>query len=163
MILYFGVINGRGHDMWVSETDIALPPSPDDSDVWASPMGSFELPWSRVDCALCPGKRYARRGDWVGEVEKVDQREGEYALHHRDGWTALAWWDRSGRNGFWSNSTLFAQGTFTAAEMLAMAHVSFPSVMARIDYKFTEGRFYEPSQHIAVRPKPGRKASAQAS
>lgn len=147
-LLYFGVIENVGHDMWLDESTLVLPASSEMKSVqqltgspWIVRDEMVVVPWDMIDCVLCPGARVARPGDGKGDVLRKDQREGEYALHHRDGWTALAWWDRSGRNGFWSNSVLLMRGKFSAQEIIAKAHVQFPNVMKRMDYQFVEGKF----------------------
>lgn len=120
------------------------PNAPTDEDVCGWIIGKDScvlMPWPIIDSVLCPGirKRFDDRA--LCDVRERDQVEGQFALHHRDGWTALAWWDRSGRNGFWSNAGLYAQGTFTADEMLAMGAVQFPNVMRRMKYDFVPGVF----------------------
>jgi len=166
-VLYFGVINGSSHLMWSGEF-VEMLPLPSDEYVsrqtsklsgvrnkrgprvskdvprsgWLNGKDSVVfIPWSMVDSVLCPGVRQKRHVDNLGDVPMHRQVEGQYALHHRDGWTALAWWDRSGRDGFWSNSALFAPGRLSADEMLALGRAQFPTVMERMKYEFTPGVF----------------------
>jgi hypothetical protein len=56
---------------------------------------------------------------------------GEAALHHLDGWTVLAWWDRSGDGRGACNSNLVARGTYDFTTMLEIGKARFPHVMAR--------------------------------
>lgn len=65
------------------------------------------------------------------------QVQGLARLHHKDDWTALAYWDRSGPDGRYNcNSNFVAKGTFTFDEMLALARHHFPRVIARTVGKF---------------------------
>lgn len=51
--------------------------------------------------------------------------EGVALIHHKNGWTALSFWDRSVDTRGACNSTYFAEGTFTFDEMVAMAKGRF--------------------------------------
>lgn len=120
------------------------PNAPTDADVCGWIVGDdscFLLPWPMIDSVLCPGIRKRVADSVFCDVPAREQVEGQFALHHREGWTALAWWDRSGRNEFWNNAGLYAQGTFTAEEMLEMGAVQFPNVMSRMQYDFVPGVF----------------------
>jgi hypothetical protein len=94
------------------------------------------LPWSSLDTALCPGARHRRFNDVSGE----DQVEGWAALHQKDGWTALVWWDRSVDKRLGSNAAVFAKGTHTLDEMLAIGTRVFPRVLKRFAYRITTER-----------------------
>lgn len=112
--------------------------------LWFATLGRYEpcrhngvLPWPQIDGALTPGNRagsslYAATDNYVRPEEQI---EGQAKLHHRDGWTALAWWDRSVDSRHGSNAALFARGTFTADEMLALGRQVFPAAMARFKYQ----------------------------
>lgn len=143
MLLFFGVMKEYGgHDMWVSETERLDP-------FWIDGVWQFQdkrritIPWNRVHAALCPGKRSFDEHAF-GEVAPEHQREGEYSLHHAEGWTALAWWDRSMRCGYWSNSALFTKGHVSASTLLERGRETFPERMAKIAYQFKVGRFSRP-------------------
>jgi len=115
-IYYFGY-NGSGHHM-VNEGFEVLPWSMKDD---CTPWGMF------TDGTLCPDL-------------KGYQTEGVAALHHKDGWTALAFWDRSGDKRFNSNSAFFTQGEYTFEEMLAIAKERFGGVFARIKFQIVENK-----------------------
>ena len=51
--------------------------------------------------------------------------EGHALIHHKDGWTALSFWDRSVDTRGACNSTYTAEGTFTFLEMARMAKERF--------------------------------------
>lgn len=88
------------------------------------------LPWGwTIDGGLAPGG-----GVRIGRRPEI---EGHAALHHKDGWTALAWWDRSVDKRGACNAGLYANGTFTAEEMLVLGREHFPQIMARFKYMIT--------------------------
>ncbi len=57
-------------------------------------------------------------------------------LVHVQGWTALAFWDRSSDRRGGSNSAILAAGTLDFEAMVAIAADNFPSVWARITTAF---------------------------
>lgn len=78
----------------------------------------------KIDAGFCPG--------YVGPYKRDRQEvEGAAALHHIDGWTVLAWWDRSidGRGG--CNSALVALGLWNFAAMLEIGRAQVPRVIER--------------------------------
>lgn len=91
------------------------------------------FPWcssgTGIDGVLQPGTeiRFGRR-------HTVREVEGEALLHHRDGWTALSFWDRSVDSRGASNSTYFAEGAFTFDEMVAMAKDRFATRWKRMSF-----------------------------
>ena len=87
------------------------------------------LPWADIDSVLCPGNRNRH-----GEVEGKDQVEGMVRLHSRDGWTALAWWDRSVDKRHGSNAALFMHDVATFEAMLECGRRRFPDIFARFTY-----------------------------
>lgn len=82
------------------------------------------LPWPKIDGTLTPPTLFTEQ-----------EHEGNAALHHHDGWTALAWWDRSVDKRHNSNAALFTSGTYDAATMLELGRKHFPSCMARMTYE----------------------------
>ena len=89
-----------------------------------------KLPWGwSIDAKLAPATPEGNTGR--AEIE------GHAALHHKDGWSVLAWWDRSVDKRYGSNAGLHARGTFTAEEMLALGRKYFPAVMSRFTYEIT--------------------------
>lgn len=113
-VFYFGCWDAIGHCLWTPK---------------GTSVSTSETPWGNaVDGGLCPGKRDRR-----GEVAPADQREGHAALHHRDGWTALAFWDRSVDKRPNSNSAFLAEGTLMLPEMMTLAWASFPRIMDQFE------------------------------
>ena len=60
-----------------------------------------------------------------GQWKHGNEIQGHAIIHHRNGWTALALWDRSVDTRGACNSTYFAEGTFTFDEMVDMAKTRF--------------------------------------
>lgn len=85
------------------------------------PQGFPWSAWSGIDGCLQPGCRQVRdRWEHSGP-----QNEGQALLHHKDGWTALSFWDRSVDRRGACNSNYFAEGYFTFDEMVEMARTRF--------------------------------------
>lgn len=74
--------------------------------------------------------------DWLG-FGPVDGKlnpssvQGEAAIHWVNGWTALAWADRSVDTRGGSNSVVFLRGRFPFAEAVEQARRWFPHVFER--------------------------------
>lgn len=114
---FFGVGDNLGHFWWPR---------------WPRIKG---CPWGddHVDSKLCRG--YDSRNRY-GFVERDQQIEGLARIHHKDGWTAVGYWDRTGDDRYGSNSNFVAEGTFTFEQMMEMARQHFPDVIRRTEGKF---------------------------
>lgn len=103
-VFYFGCYQRSGHFFW----------SPGMRNDWHAEKA---IPWEHVDGVLCPGSTGdPNRPTWE---MKRPQVQGEAALHRKDGWTALAFWDRSVDERGGCNSMLFAEGTHSFEEMVS--------------------------------------------
>jgi len=85
-------------------------------------------PWSfgspeNIDGGLAPRAGAAR------------QRQGAVALHHREGWTAIAWWDRSADVRPGSNVAFLIDAELGLEEALTAARQAWPKVFARFRYE----------------------------
>lgn len=81
-----------------------------------------------LDAKFCPG--------YVGPYQRDrEEHEGEALLHHVNGWTVLAFWDRSVDKRGGCNSNFVERGTLTFEEMCTIAQAQFPSVWARYPFK----------------------------
>lgn len=85
----------------------------------------------RIDSGFCPGAPPA--SDPHRQFTRPE-REGEAALHHLDGWTILAFWDRSVDKRGKCNSAFAAKGQHSFAIMLAIAGAQFPWVVGRAGF-----------------------------
>lgn len=122
-LYYFGCYGGTGHYM---------------HDVHMNRDWEFckTNTWGyHVDGGLAPGSE-AKNANKYKDPEYTNHynREGSAKLHHKDGWTALAWWDRSVDSRPGSNSVILAEGQFTEVEMVGFLFTEFKRVWNRIKY-----------------------------
>lgn len=110
LLYYFGCIDITGHYLWASEQ----------RKLW-----DFDLiPWGiAIDGKLCPP-----------DDPKNGQPQGPAALHHKDGWTALAFWDRSVDRRSGSNSAFIADSILPFVQMVKIAREKYPSVWLRLPF-----------------------------
>lgn len=85
-------------------------------------------PWKLVE--LDQGLLVA--ADQRGCTDERDQVQGLARLHHRDGWTALSLWDRTGDRRSGSNSAIVVEGVHGFDAMVALFEQTFPVLWARI-------------------------------
>lgn len=87
---------------------------------------------------------HGRRRRDVGWMESLDgklpprgerQEEGVAAVHFIHGWTAVAWWDRSGDTRMGSNSVVWMRGIHDAVSVLQAARERLPWLFARLSYE----------------------------
>lgn len=109
-VYYFGCYQQLGHYLWVPGMRSSQ------WQPWDRQPGF--LPWTEIDGKLPP--------------QDNDQREGSHALHHLNGWTAWALWDRTVDSRFNSNSVFFAEGIHDVDAMKAIAAEHFPEVWDRV-------------------------------
>lgn len=111
-IFYFGHIRNFGHGL--AGTDLSY---------YATLPADYpeKLRDHNIDARLAP--------------QLGGEPEGVAAIHHVDGWTAIAFWDRSGDARFKSNSAFIARGILQFDEILALARESFPSVFERFKFE----------------------------
>lgn len=112
---YFGCWGGYGHYLWQQNGR------------HPQPSTILDLPWKEkdLDCTLCP--RYQR-------YSTNQQNEGEALLHHKNGWTALAFWDRSIDKRHGSNSVLLIQKEVTLEEAIEIFKQEYPSIWSRFNF-----------------------------
>lgn len=67
---------------------------------------------------------------------RPEQAQGIAWLWQKEGWTALAFWDRSRDTRYKSNTVLVWEGTHTFEEMLEEARRSFPRILEKIERAF---------------------------
>ncbi|XXX79137.1 hypothetical protein WMF30_10225 [Sorangium sp. So ce134] len=119
---------GAGHHLWAPAYGYVG---------WARLEEQRKLPWglAELDGRLAGHPALAdprERGWWASK----DQPEGIVRLHHRGGWTAISFWDRSGDGRHGSSSTFVAAGEHTAREMVELFQRSFPALWARVTRRF---------------------------
>lgn len=79
-----------------------------------------------IDGNFCPGAPVELYGR-----HSRPEVEGEASLHYIEGWTVLAWWDRSVDHRSASNSALVVKGTYDFTAILEIAKAQYPHVMKR--------------------------------
>lgn len=97
MIVYFGPIRQPGHYFWIRQRERSI---------------KTENPW-----------KYAVDGKLQPEGKET---EGLAKLHHKDGWTALAFWDRTVDTRPGSCSTYLSDTIMTFDEIVAASKAAFP-------------------------------------
>lgn len=122
LVYYFGAWGGLGHCLWNPDGQPDL-------------VAAKRLPWRDIDGALA-GDPALMDPRMPLHWSIAHQSEGRVRLHRRDGWTAIAFWDRSCDCRGGSNSALFAKGDFTGKEMLTLFERTFPAVWRRITSRF---------------------------
>lgn len=76
-----------------------------------------DQPWGfKIDTRLCP---------------QPESGDGKTAEHHKDGWTAVAFWDYSGDSRPGSNSVFLVHAEATTEQVLEAARVQWPHLFAR--------------------------------
>lgn len=122
-MFYFGPWNEPGHYLFHENGTTA----------WRE---ATVVPWRRIDGCLQPGCKEDPDGHW--RHRGAPEIEGEAIVHHKDGWTALSFWDRSVDTRGACNSTYFAEGTFTFAEMVEMAKTRFAYRWNKMQFEVVE-------------------------
>ena len=95
--------------------------------------GGAQVSWGVVD-TICPWKLAEIDGglqpgcpDPADRLQRRTRpmREGEALLHHKDGWTALAFWDSTIDTRPGCSSTYIIKGIFTFENMVELAQTRF--------------------------------------
>jgi hypothetical protein len=103
---FFGCIDGPGHFMHAAD---------------GSPRRYYhDQPFGKLDGGLQP----------TGQ-----EIQGRALVHHRDGWTAVSFWDRSVDKRGGCNGNFLANKTLSFDEMMVLAREHFPRVMARFPFE----------------------------
>lgn len=82
-----------------------------------------DLPWERIDGVLCPD-------DTI--------KQGVVKIHHKNGWTAAAFWDYSIDSRLGSNSVLFAEDLLDITDVISEFKETFPQIYDRFDFDLVE-------------------------
>ena len=67
----------------------------------------------------------------------LPEEQGKATFFHINGWTILAFWDRSGDKRGNSNSTFLLRGTYTFEEAKNYAKEFFPKLFERFPFELT--------------------------
>ena len=111
------------------------------------------IPWRWLDGSLAPHYKDCGFNDVIDDVGHIKaycvNRSGQprpmcsgidgiAKLHHKDGWTAVAFWDRSVDHRPGSNSAFIFHEDLTFTEALAIAKAQFSSIFARFTFEISE-------------------------
>ena len=95
-------------------------------------FGPRPCPWTIAELdtglATAPGRVIPLQG----YQREEDQPQGRCCLHHKGGWTAVSFWDRTGDRRLASTSTLVARGTHSFATMIERFRTELPALYARV-------------------------------
>lgn len=124
-MIYFGCYGEPGHGFYRSMPTRSMRRSE-----------LLPMPWSASECDgnLQPGTAELKsRHNWK---RPDSQPEGVCRIHYRIGWTAMAFWDRSGDHRKGSCSVLIENRELSFGEMVKLFEESFPDIHARCTAKF---------------------------
>lgn len=112
---YFGPWDSPGHYI-VDECGYSI---------YGDKLGT--LPWTpgQLDGGLQPHFADCAKKRGYHYCNCPSGEEGPALLHHKNGWTALAFWDRSADKRGACNSVYMAEGTFDFNQMVEMARTRF--------------------------------------
>lgn len=121
---FFGAhqaLRGEGHQVW----------SPNGDKVDYAILTEHVIPWRALDGGLLledvPPHRYPAQDEQV---------QGACKLRHREGWSAVAFWDRSVDRRFGSNSVfLFEAVELSFERAMQLAEEFFPWVTRRLGFQ----------------------------
>jgi hypothetical protein len=104
--------------------------------IHADKLASHTVPWTPAECDgnLQPGTAEMKKGYQGQRPNK--QVEGVCRLHSRNGWTAVAFWDRTGDERRNSCSVFIKDGEYDFHDMVSDFRLSFPEVYKRVTEKF---------------------------
>lgn len=122
-VYYYGPLDAPGHQFF------------DESGSKVYSNDKKGLPWKEwdIDGKLQPGcSPHPRDGRWEHAGPEI---EGEALLHHKDGWTAISFWDRSVDPRGACNSTYIAEGTFTFEQMVELAKTRFAARWSKMKFE----------------------------
>ncbi|HVJ09296.1 MAG TPA: hypothetical protein VM554_13020 [Acidisarcina sp.] len=128
-MLYFGPWDRAGHYLVGERGD----------GVYGARRGNF--PWSEgdIDGSLQPWSDGTFGSKHEGGYRRKEEApQGVALVHHRGGWTALSFWDRSVDSRGACNSNYFAEGDFTFEQMVEMARIRFAYRWNKMGFKVAE-------------------------
>lgn len=93
---------------------------------------------SRAEIATLPAWVSEEADGGLQPETQSRQQEGVVRVHRADGWTALAWWDRSMDSRPNSCSVLAIKADMTFEEALGWGRQAFPWVFERMKFQLRE-------------------------
>lgn len=119
---YFGTYRQPGHELWAPGT-----------------FDPVRVPYYRAGSKPPPFVVASRRIPWGktpdGTLNPKREIEGEALLHHKDGWTAIAFANRTDDTRPGSNSVFIFEGELTFDGAIEAARKHFPQVVERFNFE----------------------------
>lgn len=131
-VWFFGCNEVSGHYLFLSANGFVSRPNE------YPPAG---CPWKHLDGNLAPRSTTPtasdKFGSCYGRPTTYEVPQGHAALHHKDDWTALAFWDRTGDTRGASNSVFLTHDVCDFDEMVRRSREAFPTIWARFPFAVT--------------------------
>lgn len=127
LVLYFGPLKESGHFLFYENGEQVSPHR----------LADTITPWGReIDGTLQPGM-ILWRDHWINESSRGGRswQYGEAVIHHKEGWTALSFWDSTIDTRPGCSSTYLAQGTFTFEQMVELAKERFAERWGKMKFE----------------------------
>ena len=103
-VYFFGCLGTAGHFLYSKNEHRTLPDK--------------QTPWGfEMDGGLAP--------------QDVPEKQGHAAIHHKNGWTAVSWWDRTVDTRGKCNSAVLAEGEHDFEQMKVLLKEHWPEVYTR--------------------------------
>lgn len=142
-VFYFGCVGVPGHYWHQSVDGHAFGIRPPHGDGWVGPYGNPWRPKDRgglgIDGVLAPRVTVPTKADSHGGYREhgrtYEAEQGVAALHVVDGWTAIAFWDRSVDKRGACNSNFVTHDVVDFDEMVRRSRAAFPHVWARFPFE----------------------------
>lgn len=88
-----------------------------------------------IDGGFCPGSHQNPDGSTRRPERGPPQEEGVARLTHHNGWTILAFWDRTGDTRYGSNSNFIRGDLWDFKTMVAKAKETYPRLWERFTFE----------------------------
>lgn len=115
-MFYFGCYKEAGHYLWKTHQNGTIVRVNESSKDFPS---DFPIQYRALDSCL------------LGYTKQI---EGKGTLNHINGWTILAFWDRSEDKRFNSNSAFILKGVYNLDEIKELAYKHFASICKRFNF-----------------------------
>ena len=116
-IYYYGCKEESGHFLWQPNRITTVPFHQEGL-----------IPWINIDMGLCP---------------QTTRKQGVAKIHHKEGWTAIAFWDNSIDTRPGANSVFLYEDLLEYDQMIEAFEEHFPNIYNRFKFQITE---FEPSE-----------------
>lgn len=116
---YFGCYKEAGHYLWRAYQDGSITKMYEHNTEFPK---DFPIQYRALDSCL------------LGYTKQI---EGKGTLNYINGWTILAFWDRSQDKRFNSNSAFMIQGNYSLDKMKELAKAYFPQIYKRFNFDIT--------------------------